>query len=77
NLPILLNKNEFDSKNEALFDSKKAQLNDFFESLYLEFNGRELKKSNDLTVSEEEVKSLSGEVNISKSPSAKLSASGT
>ncbi|HIB8305624.1 ATP-binding protein [Serratia sp. X3] len=77
NISFLLGKNEFDVANTQLFEIKKAELAKHFESLYLEFNGRELKKANDLTVSEEEVKSLSGEVNLSKVPSAKVSATGT
>lgn len=77
NLPILLRKNEFDLSNQTSFDEKERRLNLIFESLYLEFDGRELKKANDLTVTEEEVKSLSGEFSVAKSPSLKVAASGT
>lgn len=74
NLPQILEANEFDSKNDLLFDSKLEHLKTLFSELYLEFDGRELKKTSDLTVSEEEVKSINGGVEISKSPNLKVSA---
>lgn len=76
NIPFITEENEFNLNNDPLFNEKKEKLDVLFESLYLEFDGRELKKSNDLKVSLEEIKSLSGEVNISKNPSAKVSALG-
>ncbi|ENH9770203.1 ATP-binding protein, partial [Enterobacter hormaechei] len=74
NLPQILEANEFDSKNDLLFDSKLEHLKKLFSELYLEFDGRELKKTSDLTVSEEEVKSINGGVEVSKSPNLKVSA---
>ncbi|KHS93049.1 chromosomal replication initiator protein DnaA [Pectobacterium parvum] len=77
NIPTILEMSEFDTKNQILFEIKLSELKELFSELYLEFDGRELKKTNDLTVSEEEVKSINGGLEVSKNPSLKLSAEGS
>jgi len=77
NIPIILGVNEFDEANNSSFRSKKKKLETIFEKLYLEFDGRELKKSSDLTITEEEIKSLNVDVGLSKSPSAKVGTANT
>lgn len=66
NISFIKGYNEFDEKNNLLQSTLETELKDIFELIYLEFDGRTLRKSNDLRVSEEEIKSLNGEVSISK-----------
>lgn len=75
NIHTILDKNEFYETNQKIFDGKIHEIGQLFEELYLEFDGRELKKAKDLTVSEEEVKSVNGEASLSRSLSAKIGGS--
>ncbi|MGL6002923.1 MAG: ATP-binding protein [Plesiomonas sp.] len=66
--------NPFDDKFRHIYESKVNELSEIFKKLYLEFNGKRFSKPSSLTVSEEEVRSLGGNLTVSKSPSAGIKA---
>lgn len=68
NLDFILEINEFDSSKSLLKDINGKLVSDYFSKIYLEIEGRTLRKSTDLKVSEEEVRSLNTGLDISKDP---------
>ncbi|HBB2138879.1 TPA: ATP-binding protein, partial [Escherichia coli] len=64
----ILGTNEFDDSGALVNDIHGKLVSDYFSKIYLEMDGRTLKKATDLKVSEEEVRSLNAEVDISKDP---------
>ncbi|EFD1701121.1 ATP-binding protein, partial [Escherichia coli] len=68
NLGFILGTNEFDDSGALVNDIHGKLVSDYFSKIYLEMDGRTLKKATDLKVSEEEVRSLNAEVDISKDP---------
>lgn len=77
NIKFIKEYNEFDQSYTLATSIIEAELTELFELIYLEFDGRNLRKSNDLKVSEEEIKSLSGELVISKDPRIQALKSGS
>ncbi len=73
NIGQILNLNEFDHQYSQILKIKELNLLENFQKIYLEFDGRKFNKPTTLTVSEEEIKSLSGTGKLSKSPEVSLS----
>lgn len=65
---FILGTNEFDDSGALVNDIHGKLVSDYFSKIYLEMDGRTLKKATDLKISEEEVRSLNAEVDISKDP---------
>lgn len=70
NISQIVGLNEFSRSDEHIAKIKELDLLDRFQKIYLEFDGKFFTKPSNLTVSEEETRSLDGSLNISKSPSA-------
>ncbi|MCE0813121.1 ATP-binding protein [Buttiauxella sp. S04-F03] len=68
NLNFILDVNEFDSSKSLVKDINGKLVTDYFSKIYLEIEGRTLRKSTDLKVSEEEVRSLNTGLDISRDP---------
>lgn len=68
NLEFILGTNEFDSSSSLVKDINGKLVSDYFSKIYLEIDGRTLRKATDLKVSEEEVRSLNAGLDISKDP---------
>lgn len=76
NVMVIYGLNEFDTANDNVRTIKEHCLTTIFERIYLEFDGKAFSKPTSLTVSEEEVKSVSGSATLSKSPSLTLKGEG-
>lgn len=74
NVEFIFGLNKLDSKNTLALTNQKSEINDLFDKLYLEFDGRRFNKIEKITVTDEEVSSLGGSVDISHKPSLKISA---
>lgn len=73
NVNTIYDLNPFDSSSSFSRDMWKEEINNLFQGVYLEFDGRTFSKPTSLTVSEEEVKSLSGNGGLSSSPKLEVS----
>lgn len=65
----LINANELDPKDSLRIRIAKEGTNEIFKRIYLEFDGKSFKKPSSLSVSEEEINSLTGTATLSTAPS--------
>lgn len=75
NAPALTRLNEFDPNAGGAIRTRKEELRKIFTRIYVEFDGQRYTKPSSLTVSEEEVRSLSAGAKFSAAPGANLDAS--
>lgn len=72
NIDTIYELNQFDKSSSFSKKTWEGEISELFKGIYLEFDGRIFSKPTSLTVSEEEIKSLSGGATISKSPSLEV-----
>lgn len=72
NIDTIYELNQFDGSSSFSRQTWESEISELFKGIYLEFDGRVFSKPTSLTVSEEEIKSLSGGAAISKSPSLEV-----
>lgn len=77
NIKQIYEYNEFDRSLDSVSLIKERGLDDYFNKIYLEFDGRKIRKPKDLTVSEEEVRSLKGNLEVSSGPKLKVEGEGS